>query len=191
MTSEPLEVRVSAVFDYWDAYIGGEKIKTDRLKRHTQTDVITHKWPTLLSSIVPGILRFWFCSWSLMDSRRPSSFNFGIWRPDLSALLSNFWTSNSLMTVVNFPSAFLGPSNWWRCFFCQSSISFSATSELTDWLVTNWSPTVRQRVAKSGASMSTRTSPSCKLFLSSSQPFDENKSIIGLVLITKINASCP
>ena len=47
MTSEPLEVRVTAVFDYWDAYIGGEKINTDGLKRHTRTDVITHKWPTL------------------------------------------------------------------------------------------------------------------------------------------------
>ena len=42
MPSEPLEVRVLAVFDYWDAYIGGEKIKTDGLKRHTQKDVITH-----------------------------------------------------------------------------------------------------------------------------------------------------
>ena len=28
--------------DYWAAYIGGEKIKTDGLKRHTQTNVITH-----------------------------------------------------------------------------------------------------------------------------------------------------
>ena len=33
--------------DYWAAYIGqsdigGEKIKTNGLKRHTQTDVITH-----------------------------------------------------------------------------------------------------------------------------------------------------
>ena len=27
---------------YLAAYIGGEKIKTDRLKRHTQTDAITH-----------------------------------------------------------------------------------------------------------------------------------------------------
>ena len=42
MTSEPLEERVLAVFDYWVAYIGGEKIKTDGLKRHTRTDVITH-----------------------------------------------------------------------------------------------------------------------------------------------------
>ena len=42
MTSKPLEGRVSAVFDYWDAYVGGEKIKTDGLKRHTRTDVITH-----------------------------------------------------------------------------------------------------------------------------------------------------
>ena len=28
--------------DYWAAYVGGEEIKTDRLKRHTRTDVITH-----------------------------------------------------------------------------------------------------------------------------------------------------
>ena len=28
--------------DYWAAYIGEEKIKTDGLKWHTQTDVITH-----------------------------------------------------------------------------------------------------------------------------------------------------
>ena len=26
MTSEPLEVRVWAIFDYWAAYLGGEKI---------------------------------------------------------------------------------------------------------------------------------------------------------------------
>ena len=32
----------STGFDYWAAYIGGEKIKTDGLKRHTRTDVITH-----------------------------------------------------------------------------------------------------------------------------------------------------
>ena len=45
MTSEPLEVQVSAVFDYWDAYLpllGEEKIKTGGLKRHTWTDAITH-----------------------------------------------------------------------------------------------------------------------------------------------------
>ena len=42
MTSEPLEVRVSAVFDYWAGYVGGEKIKIDGLKKHTRTDVITH-----------------------------------------------------------------------------------------------------------------------------------------------------
>ena len=40
MTSEQSEVRVRAVFDYWDAYVGGEKIETDGLKRHTRTDVI-------------------------------------------------------------------------------------------------------------------------------------------------------
>ena len=28
--------------DYWAAYVGGEKIKTDGLKWHTRTDVITH-----------------------------------------------------------------------------------------------------------------------------------------------------
>ena len=42
MTTESLKVQVLAVFDYWDAYVGGEKIKTDGLKRHTWTDVITH-----------------------------------------------------------------------------------------------------------------------------------------------------
>ena len=42
MTSEPLEVGVLAVFDYWAAYVAGEKIKIDGLKRHVQTDVITH-----------------------------------------------------------------------------------------------------------------------------------------------------
>ena len=41
MTSEPLEVRVLAVFDYWAAYVGGEKIKIDGLKKRTQSDVIT------------------------------------------------------------------------------------------------------------------------------------------------------
>jgi hypothetical protein len=42
MTSEPLEFRVSVVFDYWAAYyVGGEKIKVDALKRQTRTDVIT------------------------------------------------------------------------------------------------------------------------------------------------------
>ena len=28
--------------DYWAGYVGGEKIKTGGLKRHTRTDVITH-----------------------------------------------------------------------------------------------------------------------------------------------------
>ena len=42
MSSKPLKVQVLAVFDYWDAYVGGEKIKTNGLKRHTQTGVITH-----------------------------------------------------------------------------------------------------------------------------------------------------
>ena len=28
--------------DYWAAYVGGEKIKTDGLKQHTLTNVITH-----------------------------------------------------------------------------------------------------------------------------------------------------
>ena len=32
MSSKPLEVRVSAVFDYWDAYVGGEKSKQMDLK---------------------------------------------------------------------------------------------------------------------------------------------------------------
>ena len=42
MTSKPLEVRVLAIFDNRDAYVGGEKIKTDELKRSARTDVITH-----------------------------------------------------------------------------------------------------------------------------------------------------
>ena len=42
MTSEALKVWVSAVFDNWAAYVGGEKIKIDRLKRHTRTYDITH-----------------------------------------------------------------------------------------------------------------------------------------------------
>ena len=50
MTSEWLEVLVSAVFAYSDAYVGGEKIKIDGLKRHTRTDVITHCWPTLIGT---------------------------------------------------------------------------------------------------------------------------------------------
>ena len=28
--------------DYWAAYVHGEKIKTDGLKQHTLTNVITH-----------------------------------------------------------------------------------------------------------------------------------------------------
>ena len=28
--------------DYWAAYVGREKIKINGLKRHAQTDVITH-----------------------------------------------------------------------------------------------------------------------------------------------------
>ena len=40
MKSEPLEVLVSNIFDYWDAYLDGEK-KIDGLKRYTRTDVIT------------------------------------------------------------------------------------------------------------------------------------------------------
>ena len=43
MTPEPLEVRVLAVFDYWAAYVGGEKkIKIDGFKRQIWTDVIIH-----------------------------------------------------------------------------------------------------------------------------------------------------
>ena len=36
--------------DYWAAYVGGAKIKTDGLKQQTRTVVITHNWP-----ILPGI----------------------------------------------------------------------------------------------------------------------------------------
>ena len=31
----------STGFDYWAAYVGGEKIKTDGLKQHTSSDDIT------------------------------------------------------------------------------------------------------------------------------------------------------
>ena len=41
MTSKPLEIRVSAVFDNRAAYVGGEKFKID---------VITHCWPTLIGT---------------------------------------------------------------------------------------------------------------------------------------------
>ena len=37
-----IEIVRSTGSDYWAAYVGGEKIKTDGLKRHTWTDVITH-----------------------------------------------------------------------------------------------------------------------------------------------------
>ena len=32
MSSKPLEGRISAVFNYWDAYVGGEKSKQTDLK---------------------------------------------------------------------------------------------------------------------------------------------------------------
>ena len=32
----------STGFCYWAAYVGGEKIKIDGLKRYTQKDIITH-----------------------------------------------------------------------------------------------------------------------------------------------------
>ena len=40
MSSKLLEVRVPIT--EMPKYVGGEQIKTDGLKRHTQTDVITH-----------------------------------------------------------------------------------------------------------------------------------------------------
>ena len=51
-------------FDYWATHVGGEKIKTDELKQHTRTDVMTYLkfayrtlctnpeaiiWPTIIS----------------------------------------------------------------------------------------------------------------------------------------------
>ena len=41
MSSKLLEVLVQ-ISDYWATYVGGEQIKADGLKRHTQIDVITH-----------------------------------------------------------------------------------------------------------------------------------------------------
>ena len=37
-----METTRSTGFDYWAAYVGWEKIKTDGLKGQTRTDVITH-----------------------------------------------------------------------------------------------------------------------------------------------------
>ena len=37
-----IETVISMGSDYWAAYVGWEKIKTDRLKQHTRTNVITH-----------------------------------------------------------------------------------------------------------------------------------------------------
>ena len=48
LMSNVIETIRSTGSDYWAAYVGGEKIKTDGLKRHTRTDVITHYWPTLV-----------------------------------------------------------------------------------------------------------------------------------------------
>ena len=39
MSFEPLELKD---LDYWDANTGEEKIKTDGLKQHTGSKVITH-----------------------------------------------------------------------------------------------------------------------------------------------------
>ena len=41
--------------DYWAAFVGGEKIKTDRLKQHSRTDVIPYQWPILGLSKFPNL----------------------------------------------------------------------------------------------------------------------------------------
>ena len=42
-----IKIVISSGSDYWAAHVGGEKIKRDRFKQQTRTDVITHWWPTL------------------------------------------------------------------------------------------------------------------------------------------------
>ena len=42
LMGDVIETVRSTSCDYWAAYVGGEKIKTDGLKRHTWTDDITH-----------------------------------------------------------------------------------------------------------------------------------------------------
>ena len=37
-----IETGSTTGFDYWAAYVGGAKIKTDNPKRQTGSDVITH-----------------------------------------------------------------------------------------------------------------------------------------------------
>ena len=41
MTIKPVSGSTTSL-DYWAAYLGGAKIKTDGLKQQTQTDVIIH-----------------------------------------------------------------------------------------------------------------------------------------------------
>ena len=38
--------------DYWAAHVVGAKIKTDSLKPQTQTNVITHYWPILITTLI-------------------------------------------------------------------------------------------------------------------------------------------
>ena len=42
--------------EYWAAYVGGAKIKTDGSKGQIRTDVITHKWPILSYTILSSII---------------------------------------------------------------------------------------------------------------------------------------
>ena len=43
-----IETGSTTVSDYWAAYIGGAKIKTDGLKQQTRTNIVTNYWPILV-----------------------------------------------------------------------------------------------------------------------------------------------
>ena len=81
MTSEPLEVRVLAVFDYWAAYLGGEKIKIDGLKRHT---LMTYLKIYVLDNCIADKLNIFknFVELDGMNKR---------WKNDRSMGSVNFW----------------------------------------------------------------------------------------------------
>ena len=66
MTSEPLEIPVLAVFNYWLAYVGGEKIKIDRNKGHNQTDEkIMLKYPSFVTGIFHVFMGIFFLHFSV------------------------------------------------------------------------------------------------------------------------------
>ena len=59
MTSEPLEVRVLAIFDYWDAYVGGEKSKQTDLKDTPEQMLLPINGLAAYLSLNQGQLQIW------------------------------------------------------------------------------------------------------------------------------------